>query len=245
MQKKRPKKKRLSLLERQQKLLQEKGFSKPRPKAKEKPTAQGGARTARRATAGRRNSAGHSAAFVKRQERRLLQEGRYNAAASSRRKVSMQDDDGDDDEAEEEEDEAGGAGAKSVASRASRAPSMHPSVAYSMACSETTIGAGDETGYWDYQHRVVEKKDLGHRCRECRKPFRRIGDPLTERRGARTSCGFLGCPVVRARRSVIATGVRGCRCLVPLLCDAMRCGATREMTHDVADSHLVPPLVAL
>ena len=88
----------------------------------------------------------------------------------------------------ENEFDEGDDGADSIASRASRAPSMHPSVAYSMACSESTIGAGDETGYWDYQHRVVEKKDLGHRCRECRMPFRSLGDPLTERRGARTSC---------------------------------------------------------
>ena len=88
----------------------------------------------------------------------------------------------------EDELDEGDDGTNSIASRASRAPSMHPSVAYSMACSESTIGAGDETAYWDYQHRVVEKKDLGHRCRECRMPFRALGNPLTERRGARTSC---------------------------------------------------------
>ena len=117
------KKKRLSLLERQQKLLEEKGFSKSQEKG-----------------SSRRNSAGHSAAFVKRQERRLLHEGRFNAAASSRRKVPLPleeeivDGEGEDD------------GTKSVASRTSLAPSMHPSVAYSMACSETTIGAGDDTG---------------------------------------------------------------------------------------------------
>ena len=33
----------------------------------------------------------------------------------------------------------------------------------------------------------VEKKDLGHTCRECRRPFTTIGEPLTERRGARIS----------------------------------------------------------
>ena len=44
-----------------------------------------------------------------------------------------------------------------------------------------------QTGYWDYQHRECTKKDLGHTCRECRRPFNRIGEPLTERRGARTS----------------------------------------------------------
>lgn len=71
--------------------------------------------------------------------------------------------------------------------------SLHPSVAgtaVSMACSEVTIGAGDATGYWDYQHREVTKADLGHNCRECRKPFRTIGEPMTERRGARVSMRY-------------------------------------------------------
>jgi len=57
----------------------------------------------------------------------------------------------------------------------SYAPSMHPSlagsVARSQACSESTIGAGDSTKYWDYQHRVTMRSDLGHKCRECRMPF--------------------------------------------------------------------------
>ena len=60
----------------------------------------------------------------------------------------------------------------------------------SKACSEVTIGAGDETGYWDYQHREATKADLGHRCRECKLPFQRIGEPMTERRGARVSMRY-------------------------------------------------------
>tara|TARA_B110001452_G_scaffold30633_1_gene24013 strand:- start:108 stop:743 length:636 start_codon:yes stop_codon:yes gene_type:complete len=71
--------------------------------------------------------------------------------------------------------------------------SLHPSVAgsaCSMACSEATIGAGDDTGYWDYKHREATRSDLGHNCRECRKPFSRIGEPITERRGARTSMRY-------------------------------------------------------
>ena len=77
--------------------------------------------------------------------------------------------------------------AASATSSASRAPSLHPSIAgtaVSVACSEDTIGAGDDTEYWDFQHRTVTAKDLGHTCRECRLPFTNIGDPLTERRGA-------------------------------------------------------------
>ena len=60
----------------------------------------------------------------------------------------------------------------------------------SEACHPTMIGAGDETAYWDYQHRAVEKQDLGHKCRECRRPFTTIGEPLTERRGARLSMRY-------------------------------------------------------
>ena len=67
----------------------------------------------------------------------------------------------------------------------------------------TNIGAGNETEYWEFVHRKVERTDLGHRyhnctwwsefltamerCRECKQPFDRLGDPLTERRGARVS----------------------------------------------------------
>ena len=83
--------------------------------------------------------------------------------------------------------------AASATSSASRAPSLHPSMAgtaVSMACSEDTIGAGDDTEYWDFQHRTVTAKDLGHTCRECRLPFTNIGDPLTERRGARISSRY-------------------------------------------------------
>merc|ERR1719359_1129869 len=70
--------------------------------------------------------------------------------------------------------------------------SVHPSVALSVGCSEATVGAGDDTRYWDFQHRRVEKKDLGHKCRECRRPFQTIGEPLTERRGARVSMRYHG-----------------------------------------------------
>mmetsp|Transcript_14 Transcript_14/g.16 ORF Transcript_14/g.16 Transcript_14/m.16 type:complete len:232 (+) Transcript_14:386-1081(+) len=76
---------------------------------------------------------------------------------------------------------------------ASKPASLHPSMAgtvMSAACSESTIGAGDNTEYWDFQHRSVTAKDLGHTCRECRRPFTSIGDPLTERRGARTSSRY-------------------------------------------------------
>jgi hypothetical protein len=87
----------------------------------------------------------------------------------------------------------GGDGVSVAGSVLSYAPSLHPSMAgsaVSKACSENTIGAGDETGYWDFTHRSVEVNDLGHTCRECKKPFRALGEPLTERRGARTSMRY-------------------------------------------------------
>eukprot|EP00966_Prymnesium_polylepis_P056881 1316499-Prymnesium_polylepis.1 len=60
----------------------------------------------------------------------------------------------------------------------------------SESCSRDTIGAGDATHYWDYQHRAVTRSDLGHKCRECKMPFTTIGDALTERRGARVSMRY-------------------------------------------------------
>jgi hypothetical protein len=109
----------------------------------------------------------------------------------------------------------------SIHSGVSHAPSMHPSLAgtvMSKACSEVTIGAGDNTGYWyislcprmnphpssprvtlislppsrnrDYQHRSATRSDLGHNCRECRLPFNRVGEAITERRGARVSMRY-------------------------------------------------------
>ena len=151
---------RLTLVQRQQKLLEERGFSKPK------------------------STGGCSDDFNKRQDAHLARTGRGNAIAASRKKAEMlEDDDGP----------SAGDDSASVYSRFSHAPSLHPSMAGSMmseACHPETIGAGDDTKYWDFQHRSVEKQDLGHRCRECRMPFTTIGDPLTERRGARVSMRY-------------------------------------------------------
>jgi hypothetical protein len=121
--------------------------------------------------------------FRKRQELHLLKKGRSNATSTSRHRAPMS----------ESADDGALDDSASAATGFSAAPSLHPSmhsVAMSEACSELTIGAGDATEYWDFQHRAVTKKDLGHTCRECRKPFSRIGDPLTERRGARISSRY-------------------------------------------------------
>ena len=135
-----------------------------------------------------RAGAPHSSGFTSRMEASLARKGMHNAASTSRVTQPMIICD-DSDELEGRADDITSLGGRSLASHA---PSLHPSVmsTYSAACSEATIGAGDETGYWDYQHREVVIKDLGHTCRECKKTFRKLGEPLTERRGARTSMRY-------------------------------------------------------
>eukprot|EP00929_Paragymnodinium_shiwhaense_P044046 TRINITY_DN2259_c0_g1_i4.p1 TRINITY_DN2259_c0_g1~~TRINITY_DN2259_c0_g1_i4.p1 ORF type:complete len:247 (-),score=62.55 TRINITY_DN2259_c0_g1_i4:73-813(-) len=190
---------RLSLVERQQKLLEERGFATPSPpqsKAAEAVAVAVGAapppprRSSSEATVGTgRNMM--ALGFQERQDALLQKTGRGGATKAARRPAPMPFD--GDEEAGDGLDDGQSAAGRSVASRASRAPSLHPSLAgstYSMACSEATIGAGDDTGYWDFQHRVVGAKDLGQRCRECKKPFKTLGEGLTERRGARISMRY-------------------------------------------------------
>ena len=108
---------RLTLVQRQQQLLEERGFSKP--KSNQQPKLS----------------------FAERQDAAAIKSGRGNATAASRQRVEMptvsfgmEADDGTD-------------GAASSATRFSCAPSLHPSMAgtaVSMACSEVTIGAGDD-----------------------------------------------------------------------------------------------------
>ncbi|KAG8458906.1 hypothetical protein KFE25_004240 [Diacronema lutheri] len=52
------------------------------------------------------------------------------------------------------------------------------------------MAEGNDTRYWDFAFRAVEKSDLGHVCRECRQPFARLGEPLAERRGARLALRY-------------------------------------------------------
>ena len=125
-----------------------------------------------------------SSGFEQRQQAALIKNGQSNAASSSRVAEIIEYDE------EMEEGDGQSVGGRSMVSHA---PSLHPSIAhstFSLACSEVTIGAGDQTGYWDFMHRSVTQKDLGHSCRECKLVFRELGEPLTERRGARTSTRY-------------------------------------------------------
>ena len=171
-------------MQRQQQLLEEQGFSAPRSSSQPQDRQATGCRGHYGRTTG---AGGPGGGFYARQEALLARQGRTNATSSSRQRAAMPDG------AEAAVDDGTQDDAASSTTTASRAPSLHPSLAgttISMACSDVTIGAGDDTEYWDFQHRVVTAKDLGHTCRECRLPFTAIGEPLTERRGARISSRY-------------------------------------------------------
>ena len=121
------------------------------------------------------------ASFAARNDRHLQRTGRANATGASRRAETVEDGAADD-----------LSDILSVATKFSHAPSLHPSSVSGMseACHPETIGAGDMTQYWDFQHREAQRNDLGHKCRECRMPFTTIGEPITERRGARVSMRY-------------------------------------------------------
>ena len=181
---------RLSLLERQKKLLAESGFSSGPPSASPTPSPLP-PRVPR--PPGKSPSHRFSSSFTSRQEKALSRKGQHNASSESRKaeELVFEGEDGSDDD----EHDTGNDGTKSIGGRsmASHAPSLHPSMAgsvMSQACSEVTIGAGDNTGYWDFCHRKSTKADLGHTCRECKIPFNKLGQPITERRGARTSMRY-------------------------------------------------------
>jgi hypothetical protein len=42
-----------------------------------------------------------------------------------------------------------------------------------------------ETRYWAFAHRQVTSRDIGHSCRECKVPFKALGETITVRRGGR------------------------------------------------------------
>ena len=149
----------LSLVERQNALLASKGFTSPSPtkqeskpessKPESKQGSEGSQQHPRKAPAPRAPRAGMSKGFQDRSDAHLVRHGRSNAARASRVAAPMDDGGGNGG------DGGGGGGAAhddsaSTASMLSLAPSLHPSMAassVSIACSEKTIGAGDEVGW--------------------------------------------------------------------------------------------------
>ena len=138
--------KRLSLVERQKKLLQETGFSSSQgsshgpPVPARKPPAQAKSSVRKASTD---CTFRPSIAFRKRQDAALDRMGLLNASSTSRQAEEVVFD--DDDEATAYDDGQISMGGRSIISHA---PSLHPSIAqstFSRACSEVTIGAGDNT----------------------------------------------------------------------------------------------------
>lgn len=42
-----------------------------------------------------------------------------------------------------------------------------------------------QTKYWQWAPREATRVDLGHTCKECKKPFTKINEPIAIRRGGR------------------------------------------------------------
>lgn len=53
------------------------------------------------------------------------------------------------------------------------------------ALPSASSSASSLSAYWSYTPRRAEKRDLGHKCRECKRAFRSLGEPLVVRRGGR------------------------------------------------------------
>uniref|UniRef100_A0A7S1LEE0 Uncharacterized protein n=1 Tax=Neobodo designis TaxID=312471 RepID=A0A7S1LEE0_NEODS len=52
--------------------------------------------------------------------------------------------------------------------------------------AQASAPAGNPTtAYWASQARSCEPRDVGHPCKECKRPFQRVGEPLMVRRGGR------------------------------------------------------------
>ena len=43
----------------------------------------------------------------------------------------------------------------------------------------------DDNKYWAYAYKNAGKTDLGHICKECKKPFTKLDEPMAIRRGGR------------------------------------------------------------
>ncbi|CAM9966852.1 unnamed protein product [Ascophyllum nodosum] len=66
---------------------------------------------------------------------------------------------------------------------ASAPPTAAPTVPSSS--SPAFFGNGDDSRYWDYAFRSTHRGDLGHSCRECKRPFLNLNETIAVRRGGR------------------------------------------------------------
>ncbi|CAM9303928.1 unnamed protein product [Laminaria digitata] len=55
----------------------------------------------------------------------------------------------------------------------------------SSTTSALFFGSCDDSRYWDYAFRFTHKGDMGHHCRECKRPFSVLNEAIAVRRGGR------------------------------------------------------------
>lgn len=68
------------------------------------------------------------------------------------------------------------------ASSPSTAHSSLPDVLMPSSASGTFFGSFDDSRYWDYAFRFTLKGDMGHHCRECKRPFSVLNEAIAVRR---------------------------------------------------------------
>lgn len=68
------------------------------------------------------------------------------------------------------------------ASSPSAAHSSLPDVLMPSSTSATFFGSFDDSRYWDYAFRFTQKGDMGHHCRECKRPFSVLNEAIAVRR---------------------------------------------------------------
>lgn len=68
------------------------------------------------------------------------------------------------------------------ASSPTAAHSSLPDVLMPSSTSGTFFGSFDDSRYWDYAFRFTLKGDMGHHCRECKRPFSVLNEAIAVRR---------------------------------------------------------------
>lgn len=78
--------------------------------------------------------------------------------------------------------------------RASSPSARHSSLPDVLMPSSTTsalfFGSCDDSRYWDYAFRFTLKGDMGHHCRECKRPFSVLNEAIAVRRSGNCRCRY-------------------------------------------------------
>ena len=81
-----------------------------------------------------------------------------------------------------------GASDRRRASSPSAAHSSLPDVLMPSSTSAGFFGSFDDSRYWDYAFRFTQKGDMGHHCRECKRPFSVLNEAIAVRRSGDCGC---------------------------------------------------------